>query len=162
MEFLFYGIGLWKMTISSMKEGDSHRIQTHSSARGSVKGIRDICAVGGWASSCFVLVLTGFSSRETGLLSGAQMASWLTRSRYALPLHRSKKRSGSTKKRYCSPSFRPINLQNSGRKSVWLCVLLRTWLKFWRRESARGSSKLEYQEKTWEGGFPLQKPWKPN
>lgn len=38
----------------------------------------EISTVGGLASSCFVLVLTGFSSRETGLLSWAQLASWLT------------------------------------------------------------------------------------
>lgn len=42
MGFLFHEIGLCKMTMSSMKVRDSHHIQTHSSARGIVKGIRDI------------------------------------------------------------------------------------------------------------------------
>lgn len=42
MEFFFRKIGLLKRTISGMKEGDSHRIRCHSSARGVVKGIRDI------------------------------------------------------------------------------------------------------------------------
>lgn len=42
VEFLFYEIRLFEMTMSSIKEEDIHRIQTHSSARGGVKGIRNI------------------------------------------------------------------------------------------------------------------------
>lgn len=41
MEFLFHEIGLYKMTMSSMNERDTHHIQTHSSARGIVKGVGD-------------------------------------------------------------------------------------------------------------------------
>lgn len=42
MEFLFHEIGLCKVTMSRVKEQDSHHTEIHSSAHGVVKGIRDI------------------------------------------------------------------------------------------------------------------------
>lgn len=42
VEVLFHEIGLCRATMSDKKEPDSHRMRTHSSACGIVRGIRDI------------------------------------------------------------------------------------------------------------------------
>lgn len=77
VQFLFCEIGLQKTTMCFKKRGNSHGIQIPPSACGSVKARGDIrsgglkrfllCAGANQNS----LVLTGFSSRETGLLGRA-------------------------------------------------------------------------------------------
>lgn len=106
----------------------------------------EIRTVGGLASSCLVLVLTGFSSREAGLLSRAQLASWLTLIWCCLSvtaLYGGASLPFCNLEHNCLPS---IEAKKPAGEQEGMCGIVRFTAflaEFWKSELMRGSSKLE-------------------